>query len=184
MAFDSTVGGPVANSYISVTAATAYFESNLNHNAWTIIAEPRKEILLMTATREINYYFDWIGIIATQTQALAWPRKSDDFSFDLDTIDNSDIGNGYQLDKNVLDGTTIPQMLLDAVCELALSLNSTVLNIGYSSIEELKVGPINVKFKSEFESGGFPKNIVEMLKRIGTNTIRKPGGFQMIKLER
>ena len=164
--------------------ASAYFEFSLNKNAWSLIDDTRKQILLVSATREINFYFDWIGLIASESQALAWPRKLYDFDFDKDANDHSDIGNGYQLDKNVLDGVTIPLVLISAVCELALILNTTPLNVSYNSISELDVGPISVKFKSEFENGGMPKNVTEMLKRIGTNTIRKPNTFSMIKLER
>lgn len=186
MAFDATVGGPNANSLVSLAVIAAYFESSLNKSVYDNWDQPRIELLAMVATKQINWYFEWIGVPATTSQAQPWPRKRYDFDFDFDSETYADTHtyNGYQLDKNPLDGTTIPQLLIDAICELMIVLDVGPVDIGYSSIEELKVGPINIVFGGNVQTGGFSKQVIEMLKRIGTYNVSQPGGLTMIKLER
>lgn len=185
MSFDSTVGGNNANSFVSMADVTAHFESSLNKdlvlNQWD---EPKRQLMAMVATKQICWYFEWIGTIATQTQALPWPRRRWDFDFDKETYDSKYQYNGYQLDKNPLDGTSIPQLLKDATCELMVILDQSTTDISYSSIDELKIGPIEIKFGTNVQSGGFSKQIIEMLKRIGQYNVSQPGGLQMIRLER
>lgn len=185
MSFDATVGGTQSTSNVSLADVAAYFESSLNNSVYLTWGEDRIKLLAMVATKQLNWYFEWIGFTASDTQALSWPRKRFGLDFDRDKYEDSNEYNGLQLDKDPLDGETIPQLLKDATCELMLVLHTdSNINLTYSSIEELKVGPINIKFGNNVQSGGFPKHIIEMLKRIGAYIVGQSNSLQVIRLNR
>jgi hypothetical protein len=81
MELDATVGGPAANSYVSVEEATDLLEGRLNTEPWFVwdpesdyfTLEQRRESALMWATQLIDEQVQWYGTPSTQTQALAWP---------------------------------------------------------------------------------------------------------------
>lgn len=100
MAIDPTVGGPTANSYLSVEAADAYFADRLFATAWT---GALKAAALITATRRLED-LAWAGVRTTTTQALAWPRRD---------VYDEDLGQ-------LLDERTIPVEIQHATCEFAL----------------------------------------------------------------
>ena len=181
MALDATVGTTTANSYVTLAEANAYFSSILNKPLWTGL-DLVKEQSLIQATSELDIYFEWIGIIKSVTQSLAWPRKS--FGFVGSEITNSDISIGYQLDHNPLDGLTIPNSLKLAVYELAYVLISGGYELSESDVSEIKVGPIQIKFDSQLKEIGFPKKVIQILKRIGTILVSGPNSITNIRLIR
>lgn len=82
MAFDSTVAGDSANSYLSVADADALASASVGPFATTWLAvgttQQAKEQALQQATREVNAYLRSSGIARySATQALLYPRSVD-----------------------------------------------------------------------------------------------------------
>jgi len=148
--FDSTVGLSTSNSYVSVEYADAFFAASINSSGWPTV-ELQKEAALQEATRVLDEQFSWIGQIATETQALAWPRSG--------AVDPE--GRPIAVDA-------IPKRVADATCSLALFLiqNGGVSKSGMN-VKGLKVGPIDLKFESNETIVGTPPYIVQMLSKFG-----------------
>lgn len=108
MAFDATVGGPAATSYCTVAEADTYLGDRLFSTAWTGASTPTKQQALTSATAALDV-LPWIGVKATYTQRLAWPR----YDVPGDTL------------LGIEDWTTIPRAVKEAAMELALGLLST-----------------------------------------------------------
>ena len=144
--FNSAVGQPTSNSYVSVEYAEAYFVSTINSIGWpSDVAD--KQTALQEATRVLDEQFQWRGVIASDDQALGWPRK--DFKDP----------NGRAVADNI-----IPKRVGDATCSLALFL---LQNGGLSQtsvdVKGLKVGPIDLKFESNEGVSGAPQYLVKAL---------------------
>jgi len=105
MAFDSTVSGASANSYISVAEADAYFEGRLYTTEWDNASLADQEKALRMATTELDP-MDWKGTMTDTTtpQALSWPRSG-----------------VYDSNGLLLASDEIPVFLINATSELALS---------------------------------------------------------------
>jgi hypothetical protein len=84
LVLDATVGGPTANSYLTVAAATTVLDGRLNSEPWdtpTIVDEVtsveqarRRLAALVSATRLLDEAVDWYGMPTSPAQALAWPQ--------------------------------------------------------------------------------------------------------------
>ena len=78
MAIDITVGGASANSYVEVAEVAAYIASHYVPTAtetrWTALTTGQKEGALMRATQLLDRHVKWQGDIASDEQALSWPR--------------------------------------------------------------------------------------------------------------
>lgn len=121
MSLDSTVGGAAAESYFSVAEADTYF-ANRGVTAWAAGATQAKEQAARLGTQflENSYRARWVGLTATQAQALAWPRvdgsrggQGRSFGYGY-TFPLYDI-NGWPIDSNV-----IPAQVKYAAMEAAL----------------------------------------------------------------
>jgi len=118
-----------ANSYISVVDADAYFSAR-NNTTWSALTTANKEAALLYATSWIDSRYSWPGIIVDDSQALSWPRLG-----------------AYDVDLRSIASTTIPQALIDAECEAALSHVTEVLNavrergggLAYAKVDVLEV---------------------------------------------
>lgn len=99
MALDTTVGGPSAESYVSVTDADAYLSGRFGTAAWTALSTAQKETALRQATRtlDVERYRGWP---VTSTQALRFPR--------------------YRPEMGESPVMTLPRVLVEACCEEAL----------------------------------------------------------------
>ena len=130
LVIDATQGGANSNSYITLADANTYFEARLHVTVWTDSDEDTKNRALVMATKRINQEV-FYGDRETATQALAFPR----------------INLGY-LDGVYLD-STIPEMLKEAQCELALHLLSTDMSkpsVDTSNLQEVQVGSLKAKY--------------------------------------
>jgi hypothetical protein len=163
---DSTIGGVSSNSYSSLADANAYFATSFGRTNWSSANDDNKSICLIEATRQIDLLFDWIGLINDIEQALDWPRKTEDFR-DIDKTDFSDIGYGYQLDKNPCDGVTIPQDLKIAVYELAYSILSNGFSIDEQLVDSIKIASISIKLNNDIRATTLPKIVIESLRKLG-----------------
>lgn len=120
-----------AESYIAVTAATAYHAS-LGNAAWAALASDTiREQLLRKATGYMQQTYNgrWKGVQATSTQALDWPRV------------------GVLVNGWVVPNLTIPVDLANACAELALRAASADLSpdVGPQVTSET-VGSISVSY--------------------------------------
>ena len=140
---NATIGSASANSYVTDTETTTYFDDRLNTNVWlNATGDDRTKALLM-ATKRLERE-NWLGSRVDSTQALSWPRS------DVEKIDSSSgagIGYGYGYFSGELYLTTeIPQQVKDAQCELALSLLSGYGQSGGSTVKSFTADGFSVSF--------------------------------------
>jgi hypothetical protein len=157
MSLDSTPGGSAAESYFSIAEADTYF-TNRNNSAWTgVTAAKEAAARLGTQYIENTYRGRWVGLTATQTQALAWPR-----------VDGARGGQGrafgygwlfplYDINGWPIDSTTIPAQVKNAAMEAAL------LALSGTSLEPT------------LERGGQVKSLSEQVGPISTSTVWADG---------
>ena len=102
---DASVGGAGSNSYITVEAAETYFLSRLHADAWDAADgddDKASALIMATARLDAEPYY---GCRVTSTQSLVWPRYG-----------------ATDRNGNLISSTTIPELLQDATCELALTI--------------------------------------------------------------
>lgn len=136
MSIDATVGGPSANSYISVSDANDYFDARVGTpTTWTNATTAAKEAALKHATRAIDT-FTFAGIKYYQdTQALAFPRTA---------ASNDKDANGGIWDLNS-SGTVInPLKVQYACCECALWLMVTGGEEALSQTQQRGASSVNM----------------------------------------
>lgn len=155
----ATPGDPTANSYETVVEFQNYLATRLNVPS-TIDSGDTDAlgIALITATRVMNsvtsgrkqlvtptgrapYYRvdpSWTGLVASATQALAWPRSG---MFDQY---GTEIGH-----------STIPQGVKDCLSELAIALmvsdRTANLDAVDQGLKSMGVGSIRLEFKDDFK---------------------------------
>src|SRR5687767_13653613 len=102
---DATAGGANANSYITVADATTYHDAHLYATGWSGASADNKIISLIWATRLIDAAYEFVGEIASDTQALRWPRAA-----------------AFDRDGRLLANDEIPAAIEQATAELARHL--------------------------------------------------------------
>lgn len=137
----ATAGAPNANSYATLVEANAYHEAHAYASVWDDAADDAaRERALVMATRLLDAQVDWVGEIATTSQALAWPR--------LWAVDR----HGRSLSSSV-----IPQPIKDATAEYARQLLAGDRTLDRDSdvegLARVKAGPVEVQFR-DGSSGG------------------------------
>ena len=110
MAFDATLGGSTANSYVDLIYADDYFVLSPYAAQWTAFADDAKQIALVQACSALET-IDYAGSRCTPStddtdspQALAWPRS------------------GASCDGIQASCAAIPKAVKDSQCLLALNL--------------------------------------------------------------
>lgn len=168
MALIVTPGAVDANSYVSVVEATDYFNLSHNRTAWSDAGNSEKERSLAESTRLLDTFVSWYGSIATDTQALRWPRSS--------VVDP---------DGRIVSDTIIPKAIKDITCELAYSiLKNSGFDISENTVDKLRVGPINIDFDIMQKSNGFPKVVRDAVAFWGVLNLPVSGAMQTAKLIR
>jgi hypothetical protein len=176
---DATVGGASANSYITVADADAYVEtfllSETNREVWADQETDDKSRLLIQATRQLDWYFKWVGERTDDEQALGWPRYY-----------------AYREDLQLPDNE-IPYEIKHGTVEMALWLLEQQDEIpvdGNYLLNDVAVGPIRVNFNEK--SGGqakiyMPDKVAAIVQRYGTAEapqVPMAGQAKSIRLER
>ena len=151
--FDSTSGGPSANSYLSVAEANDYFGGRFGADEWGNFSDTQKKQLLSTATKKLDAA-SFGGLRKTKTQALAWPRTM--------VLDQ----DGYSI-------ADIPTKLKEATCEMAYWIwtesDRILSDTEILQVDSYNVGPINVSVNQQRIV--FPPNVENLLKSIGPNVL-------------
>jgi hypothetical protein len=74
LTIDATIGGVNSNSYITIARATEIADYDIIERVdWYVANADDKIRALVSATRQLDT-LPWVGLRATTTQALAWPR--------------------------------------------------------------------------------------------------------------
>jgi len=169
LVLDATVGGPNANSYLTVAEGQTYFDSRLPLAGWD--NADSQAVLLVMATRVLDalaqpfktffpasggspaYYRvrrQWLGVVASSTQRLAHPR--------IGLID----ANG-----NAVPSTVIAPGIKEATAELAgqlgngdRTLDNDVIIQGLTSV---KAGSVSLSFKDSIMPQVIPQAVYDML---------------------
>lgn len=128
---ETGAGSTTSESYASVANSLSYHDARGNAT-WSTITTAQQEQALRRATDYIEqvYSQQWQGTRITNTQALSFPRNAVYF-------------NGF-----VISGTTIPQLLINATCELALKAASGDLSPDMErAVSSEKVGVLEVQYE-------------------------------------
>lgn len=147
MALDVTVGGPTAESYSSVAEADAYLAFRGDTSTWSALDTTGKELKLKWAASILQDLL-WLGIPASLTQALEWPR--------YDAHDKT----GWPISSD-----TIPPELKRAQAELAFHLiaNDWTQGLGPTVPARVKVGSIEIENQTV---KGLPQAVVAKIRHL------------------
>lgn len=150
---NAEVGHVDANSYVDVTYADGFFAYSVDNASWPT-TDVEKEAALIEATRVLDSQFSWAGLIASETQALRWPRTE-----------------VYDADGRAISDSAVPKAIKDATCSLAYFLiQSGGLRVAEGEAKAVKVGPIDIKLAEGSETIGVPKYIAQSLTNYGSFT--------------
>lgn len=172
MAFTFTVedgtGISGANSYVTLEEANDYIEVNaFAATTWDDLEDDAKEKLLVRSSKYLDNIVTWNGTKSEQESGLRWPRTG-----------------VYDDDGFLIPDDVIPQVLKDAVCELASYLMSDDWTAPYAAngLKELKVDVIQIDYDTTFSRASLPEYILTMLSGLGEiATGRKPGFKKIIR---
>jgi len=146
-----------------------------NRDIWIDQDSDDKARLLIQATRQLDWYFKWVGERTDDEQALGWPRQW-----------------AYREDLQIPD-TEIPFEIPHATVEMALWLIQQQDSIpvdGNYLLDEIAVGPIRVNFNEK--SGGqakiyMPDKVVAIVQQYGcaeAPQVPMAGQVRVVRLER
>ena len=176
---DTTVSGLSANSYVDVAAADAYVNTYVlnetNRDAWLDVDTDDKARLLIQATRQLDWYFKWVGERTLDEQALGWPRYW-----------------AYREDLQ-LPSDQVPFEIHHATIEMAMWLREQQDEIpvdGNYQLNDIAVGPIRINFNEK--SGGqakiyMPDKVAAIVQRYGVAMapeVPMAGQVKSVRLER
>lgn len=137
------------NSYVTLAEAESYFEDSVKFEDWAAYGDEIKNRALVTATRLMERQV-WKGEKTSSGQSLAFPRSG-----------LTDRQGG------TVDDSSIPDVVKNAQCELALALleDSAVegQNNAGSNIRSVRAGPTQVDYFRPTGGPRFPHLVHEML---------------------
>lgn len=160
-----------ANSYVTVNECSTYFDDRLNATAWREASEDDKTRALLSAAERMNH-LNWRGGKTTSAQALAWPRigvvKRDSVGFG--TGDNYGListrsgygiyGSGY---GEMFDADTVPDVIKDAQCELALALLTGWQDGEGSRVKKYTQDGLSVEKEFAQPLGALPAKVLHLI---------------------
>jgi len=132
-------GVPYADSYVSLTDATAYCTA-LGHSAWAGAIPADQESALRRATQYLDTRYRYAGKRITTTQALEWPRTTRQWPV---------------------------RSIRDACCELAVRALDGELytDAGDAPVTRETVGPITTEYGHSTNDGQVRYSIVDDMLR-------------------
>lgn len=158
---DATPSGASANSYVTVAEADAYVDvhvlSPTSRDSWSALEVDDKARLVIQATRQLDWYFEWEGIKTIFNQPLDWPRS-----------------NVYRDYLDYVDPETIPSEIQEATIELALWLQVNGDNVPVADnnqYSKIDVGPISIDFNDNAAIPALryiPDKIVSIVQSFGS----------------
>lgn len=172
----TTAGAANANSYASVNEAETYMSEHFIAQAlvakWNNLSTDQKSAVLIRAAQLLDQYISWRGDIATDEQALSWPRA-----------------NALDRYGRVIDAASIPLFIKQFQIETAvwvMDQSGIVPEATVGEYDSIKVGPIEVNFN---EAGAtkrqwLPDNVIAALSPMGSYSAAALGGIHTLKLLR
>ena len=133
------------NTYISLADAETYFDNILNNETWNCTTTNRKNIALMSATKNIDK-LKLRGMKAVSTQTLKFPRAIYNA---FNTSHRYFYDNYFTIYENWYIETSVQQSVLDAVCEEAQELlvsKSKRLSLQEQGVKAFKLGNLSETF--------------------------------------
>lgn len=134
-AIDATVGGASANSYATLAESNTYHANHPYSETWDGASDDEKCRALVTATRLLDYWFEWAGSPTDGVQNLLWPR--------LGCVAPSGLTQASD---------AIPARIRDAACEWARQLldddRTADSDVERQGLTSLKAGPIYLTFQA------------------------------------
>ncbi len=129
MALDTTIGGTLADSYVTLAEYTAYAEAM----GWTLAdTDEENEVDLRRGALGVDRGKSFKGYRAIRTQAREFPRVC------IGVVDGWEVSSA-----------TIPQAVKDAQCEMAHlireGLDPFETVSGIISVERVKAGPVETE---------------------------------------
>ena len=154
ISIDATAGGANANSYVTEADALTYIEPHALNGVYTDASVDQRAAALVESTRLLDEYFDWKGSIASNTQALRWPR--------------SDVTDP---DGRTVASDSIPVFLARATAIYAAELlvqnrQTDPDGEGLSSVSV--AGAVSVVFDKTFKSKAIPESVLSSLRPYGS----------------
>lgn len=150
----TTTSGASSNSYVTVTECSTYFDDSLTGQEWREASEDDKaRALLMAAARMER--LNWRGIRASSTQVLAWPRA--------DVQKRDGVYSRFPAWSEAFASDTVPQVIKDAQCELALAYLQGWQDGSGSRMT--KVSQDGLTYEKEFAQplGALPAKVLQMI---------------------
>jgi hypothetical protein len=158
-----------SNTYISLSDADAYFEGRLNASAWTGADDATKNAGLVQAARILDQYVLWLGWLTDSDQAMAWPRAGIFYAGSGQYYASYDINLATSVYS--IDDDSIPAVIQDAQCELALVLISqdtqaTADTAGFKSIGV--AGAVDLEVDKYDRTKEIPTHVFKMVSHLGS----------------
>ena len=152
----ATAGADDANSYLDVAGGDAYHDAHLYGSSWFEASTQQKTVGLIWATRLLDQHFTWFGSIASQDQALRWPRAA-----------------SYDNDGRLLANDEIPVVIQNATAELArwlIETDRTASESQTGAVQYVTVGQIAIKYATATAvlQTVIPEAVRVMLAHLGT----------------
>lgn len=140
-----------ANSYATVAEGTSYHEGHPYPTVWEDASEDEQARALVTATRMLDTWYEWNGIVSTLTQSLAWPRRGVIKDNITQGVTGTALNEWHEPYAVLLDPDVIPARIRDATCELARLLlasdRTADSELEVQGIKSLKAGPVELTFQ-------------------------------------
>ncbi len=173
-------GKPDANSYAAVADGDAYHDGHLYAATWTAATNATKETALVMASRLIDGLFQFNGFKRLSTQSLQWPRR------ECRDPDNSNgVVPGLLLARGpFLDETKVPQIVVNATCELARALlvEDRTDNPEGEGLRSMNVvGSLGLVFEPGDRQPVIPSVVQAWLGRFGEYMERSKGTARLVR---
>ena len=169
--FDADTGSSTANSYISVADADDYFAAHLESSFWAIPAA-KKQAALVQATNRIDREKFGGQLTHRNIQRLQFPRS---YVLSRDSMMvNPDFNDAYNT-YYFRNPDIIPEEVKQATCEMALyylkqiSGEFTVDDNDLETLNNYKVGPLDLAIKDGIKADRLPTRVAQLLKALGSN---------------
>lgn len=159
-AFDTTVGGAAATSYVTVVEADDYYEIDRVFAAsWAALTATDKQYRLAWASRILDQRVIWKGTKATALQGMDWPR--------IGTFDNEGV---------VIQQSEIPVQLKHAVLEFVkyTTTNDPTVDRGVDYVRRITLDVLEIEYQEGTSQSSYPPILNSLLRSIGKYPT--PGG--------
>lgn len=164
----ATPGAADANSYATKAEADTYHQAHLSSSTWDDADTDTRNRALVMATRLLDEHLEWTGDVASDDQALLWPR-SDMF-----------YASGVEIPSD-----EIPQKLKEATAELARQLiaadRTADDDVSSKGITRIAAGAVDLSFSGYTKPNVIPDAVYYMVRTWGTIRRRSETNVKLVR---